>query len=93
MDVMQELDSLLEKLSGASSASTDRATTEGQTRDAIDQVIDTPARVTSTRRLREDPVMLRFRDEMAQGVVHADTVRGVLALLSRILDNVLLSRG
>ncbi len=74
-DATRELDALLEKLERATSGSGD----------AIDHIVNGPRRKTDARSIRNDPAMLRFRRELADGLIRADTANQLLRLVSQVI--------
>jgi len=86
MSALAVLDALLSRLDGAVPG-----VAGGE--DAIGEVLSGPPRETAVRRLADDAVMQRFRQELAAGRVEAVTVRGFLDLVGQVLDVVLAGRG
>ena len=75
-DATRELDVLTEKLERAVSGS----------RDAIDRIVQGPRRKTDAKSIRNDPAMQRFRRELADGLIRADTANQLLRLVSRLIS-------
>lgn len=76
-DTANKLDELLDTLDGQMNGSV-KQTGGG---DAIDQILASRGRTTKTRSLRENEVMQKFRQELADGLIRADTVQRVLGLI------------
>ena len=75
-DINGELDRLLDKLEPSAPRSAD----------AIDRVLQSPARTTAARSLRDDEVIRRFREEVTSGLIRVDTVRQLLGLIRLALE-------
>lgn len=75
-DATRELDALTEKLEQVVSGS----------RDAIDRIVQGPRRKTNAKSVRNDPAMQRFRRELADGLIRADTANQLLRLVSRVIS-------
>ena len=75
-DATRELDALTEKLERAVSGS----------RDAIDRIVQGPRRKTDAKSIRNDPAMQRFRRELADGLIRADTANQLLRLVSQVIS-------
>ena len=75
-DATRELDALTEKLERAVSGP----------RDAIDRIVQGPRRKTDAKSIRNDPAMQRFRRELADGLIRADTANQLLRLVSRVIS-------
>lgn len=54
-------------------------------RDAIDDILGAAPRTTAAASLRDDPIMQRFRAELADGMVRIDTVNALLKLINNVL--------
>ena len=71
---MQELEALLEEL--------DRPPrSERKGGDALDVIIDAPPRTTAVTPLRDHEAVRRFRAEVSDGLIHADTINQLLGLI------------
>ena len=75
-DATRELDALTEKLERVVSGSGD----------AIDHIVQGPRRKTNAKSVRNDPAMQRFRRELADGLIRADTANQLLRLVSRVIS-------
>ena len=53
--------------------------------DAIDQIRAGPRRTTRTRSIRHHPDMEHFRQEMADGLIRADTANQLFRLITSVL--------
>jgi hypothetical protein len=86
-DVTQELDRLLGQLEGAAGR---RGASLGPLRgDAIDAVLNSPARQTAVRSLREAPEVEAFRNELVDGLIRADTANQLLRLVATLVERLL----
>lgn len=74
------LDQLLDKLTSRFAAAAPPPP------DAIDAVLAAPPRTSQVASLRNDPVINAFRNELADGLIRADTAHQLIALLSTALD-------
>lgn len=83
MTVIEELDKLIAALDGAA------AKTEAAGGDAIDRVLAGAPRGTAVRSLRQDEVIRRFRQEVADGLIRVDTVGKVLNLVTQVVTHLL----
>ena len=77
----QILDDLLGQLEKAS----DQQTTN-QAGDAINDVLQSPARTTAVRSLRDAPEIATFRDELIDGLIRADTANRLLRLVAMVVE-------
>ncbi len=75
----QSLDELIERLSVL-------LADDVGARDAIDAVLGAPPRATNARSLRFHPDVVRFRRDLADGIVRADTAHRLLCLLTVAVD-------
>lgn len=75
-DATRELDALTEKLERAVSGSGD----------AIDRIVQGRRRKTDAKSIRNDPAMQRFRRELADGLIRADTANQLLRLVSQVIS-------
>ncbi len=57
--------------------------------DAIDRVLNAPARETSVRSLRDAPEVAAFREALVDGMIRADTVNRLLRLVDTIVTRLL----
>jgi len=83
-NVVETLDKLIEAVDKASTAADPGATPAA--RDAIDDVLDRPARETRVASLAESPVMAAFRGELTDGLIRIDTLNQVLRMLTLVLE-------
>lgn len=79
-----ELNQLIDRLDAMQAAAAERIAAS-RPADAIDQILASPPRVTATRSLRDDPIMLRVREEELAGLIQVDTMHQVLGLINRAL--------
>lgn len=77
----QILDDLLGQLEKAS----DQQKTN-QAGDAIDDVLQSPARTTAVRSLRDAPEIAAFRNELIDGLIRADTANRLLRLVAMVVE-------
>lgn len=54
--------------------------------DAIDQILSSAPRTTSARSLRDDPVVARFRSDLANGVVRIETAKALFQLIGEAIS-------
>jgi len=85
MNAIEELDTLIDQLAGGQSPEA----VESPEPDAIDRELAAEPRRTAVRSMRESAVMTRFRRELTDGLVRADTVASVLRLLRDVLPRIL----
>lgn len=86
-DMTQELDRLLGQLEGAVERKAGAQTSLSG--DAIDAVLNSPARQTAVRSLREAPEVEAFRNELVDGLIRADTANQLLRLVATIVEKML----
>lgn len=55
-------------------------------RDAIDRVLAERRRTTDARSLRDHEVVQKFRQELTNGFVRADTAQRLLSLVGTVVD-------
>ena len=55
-------------------------------RDAIDRVLAERRRTTDARSLRDHEVVQKFREELTDGFVRADTAQRLLSLVEAVVD-------
>lgn len=72
-DVLEKLDAVLAKL--------DAGADERKQRDAIDNILDGAGRTTRVESLRDHPIVQRFRTELSDELIRADTVGQLLGLI------------
>ncbi len=75
-EITQELDRLLDALT--------RPASDG-TPDAIDRTLAAPPRRTEVHDLTGHPVVARFREDLANGLVRVETANALFQLLTRAL--------
>lgn len=77
----QILDDLLGQLEKASDPQK-----TNQAGDAIDDVLQSPARTTAVRSLRDAPEIAAFRNELIDGLIRADTANRLLRLVAMVVE-------
>lgn len=63
-------------------------TSESEGGDALDHILRGSPRQTAATRIRMNPIMVQFREEVERGMVEAATARQVLGLLRTVLSEV-----
>jgi len=53
--------------------------------DAIEEILSSPDRQTAVRSLRDSEVMVRFRQELTDGLIRVDTAAKVLDVVRRAI--------
>jgi hypothetical protein len=79
----QVLDDLLDTLQSRLDVPDHSARDESD--DAIDEVLQSPARRTQVRPLRDAPEMAAFRQALTDGMIRVDTVNRLLRLINEIV--------
>ena len=77
-DASAALDSLLGRL--------ETGVERSQRKDAIDEILSTSPRKTSGRSLRDHDVVRRFRRELSDGLIRADTASRLISLIQRAVE-------
>ncbi|MEK6799414.1 MAG: hypothetical protein AABZ12_10645 [Planctomycetota bacterium] len=54
--------------------------------DAIDAIVDAPPRTTAVVSLRDHETVRRFRQELSDGLIRADTANQLLRLVRTVLE-------
>ena len=86
-DATHELDRLVGQLQGVvDRKGTAQSLLQG---DAIDAVLNSPARTTSVASLRDAPEVAAFRNELVDGLIRADTANQLLRLVAMIVEKML----
>lgn len=57
--------------------------------DAIDAILNEPARVTQVRSLRDAPEVEAFRQELIDGLIRVDTANRLLGLVNELVTRLL----
>lgn len=78
-EATNEFDRLLDILDGAT----------GSRPDAIERVLSGMPRRTETRSLRGNEVVVRFREDLTNGLIRVDTTNQVFRLLREVIVRVL----
>ena len=76
-DTIQKLDELIATLEGAVKNRT--------TDDALDRILNEPARTTATRSLRDDATIRQFRTELSDGLIRVDSLNQLLGLVTQVV--------
>lgn len=78
---LDDLDALVSKL--------DTQLGQSKRKDAIDAILDSTPRTTTVKSLREHETIVRFRKEVADGLIRVDTARQLLGLIRLAVETVM----
>lgn len=84
---IEALHKVVERLDAAAAK-----TGAGRRADAISKELSRPVRITAVRSLRDDPVVRRFADELADGLIRVDTAQQLLQVLDRAIGALLIGK-
>ena len=57
--------------------------------DALDMILESPARRTAVKRLRDSEVVQQFRDDLSKGILRTERLTQVLSLISVVVRAIL----
>ncbi|MEE9296610.1 MAG: hypothetical protein V3W34_16825 [Phycisphaerae bacterium] len=58
----------------------------GRPEDAIDRILAAAPRRTEARSLRDDPVVARFREDLANGLIRMETADALFRLIGEVIN-------
>jgi hypothetical protein len=91
--LIARLDGLMTASGGGDAGGESNSGADSGGGDAIDRVLGAAPRETAVRGLRDDASIQRFRDELADGLIRADTAGRALDVLARVVERWVSVRG